>query len=409
MFFLRSLHLVLFALYLSTLSAVCEGLSSLRIQEAVEKYFEKESTNSGERLIRIPLHRIPPEERAKNFLHALHGRQNTSSVWSPNEASSSGNVVIQDFQNAQYYGLIALGTPAQEFNVIFDTGSSNLWVPNKQFGSHHQYQHDQSSTYVANGTGFHIQYGSGPVSGYLSQDDLNVGGLKLPKQFFAEINVTKGLGPAYYLGKFDGIFGLAFDTISVDHLKTPFHRMIQDKIVDKPIFSFYLGNNQPGELTFGGMDPKHYKGDITYVNVTSKTYWEVHLDEVGAGDNTVATDQKVIIDSGTSLIAGPKKWVAELAKQVGAHQFIMGEYFINCNKPSPDISFTLNGQKFTLKKEDYIIKNGPICLWTFMGIDIPPPNGPLWILGDVFMRKHYTVFDWGSDDHSARVGFAENV
>merc|ERR1712188_296037 len=114
-----------------------------------------------------------------------------------NLGASPAEVKINDYQNAQYYGQATVGTPPQTFDVIFDTGSANLWVPNHKVGliglMKHKYDSSKSSTYTKNGTEFKIQYGSGPVSGIWSKDTVSIGGQVIKEQDFAEVENAGGL------------------------------------------------------------------------------------------------------------------------------------------------------------------------------------------------------------------------
>jgi len=137
--------------------------------------------------------------------------------------------------------------------------------------------------------------------------------------------------------------------------------------------------------------------DLTYVKLSAATYWQISMDSVSAGDLVITGDDGItaIVDSGTSLITGPKADVAKIARSIGAKPNIMGEYTIDCNDIDdvPDIVFTIDGKPYTIPGKSAILQSQGTCLFAFMGMDFPPP-GPQWILGDVFMREYYTVFNY---------------
>jgi len=347
------------------------------------------------------IHRISLTKPTLTFEEALRSVNGQARELGAKYGGDAGDVVINDYQNAQYYGQMTVGTPGQKFNVIFDTGSSNLWVPNKSpfLAGKNIYAHSKSSTYAKNGTIFKIQYGSGAVSGVFSEDSMDIGGYKVDHFTFAEVDNTGGMGIGYRLGKFDGICGLGWDSISVGGVKTPIHALVDSKQLAEPVFAFFLGNNQPGELLLGGVDEKHYTGDFAYVPLKSQSYWEIALDGVKLNSDSASKCPTAVVDSGTSLLAGPKDDVTAIATKLGAKSVLGKEWSIDCSKKY-SMTFTIGGKDYVLSNEDLVLNSGGQCILGLMGIDIP--RGPLWILGDIFMRKFYVKFDWGQ----TRVGIA---
>ncbi|XP_023012739.2 lysosomal aspartic protease [Leptinotarsa decemlineata] len=368
--------------------------------------------------IRVPLTKINParsilretgyEAVKKNLLRKYNG------------SDISGQVVLTNYLDAVYYGPITIGTPGQNFNVIFDTGSSISWVPSEKCDKDHapcairnRYDSKKSSTYKPNGQKIDLAFQSySNLSGILSTDTVEVAGVAVRGQSFVEAIQQTGI--EFLIGNFDGVLGMGRDTISANKERPFVYNLMDQKLLSQPVFSFYLRNRFDkigGELILGGSDPQYYEGDFTYFPVTGKEYWQIKMDGVNIASEKLCNGGcQAVFDTASRFIAGPRAEIEKLQEVIGAGLFI-DEYLLDCDKiPSlPDISFVLGGKNFTFSPSEYMLQSTSKyivqCSSGFIAMDDVPPNGPSWILGDVFLKKYYTEFDFGNE----RVGLATAV
>ncbi|KAG2726660.1 hypothetical protein I3760_01G124300 [Carya illinoinensis] len=486
------------------------------------------STNSSDGLFRIALKKRSLDLKDINAARITSREdllRRDLGHYNSNLNDLEANIVyLKNYFDTQYYGEIGIGTPWQSFTVVFDTGSSHLWVPSSKciFSIacylHSKYRARLSSTYTKIGKHCKIPYGSGYISGFFSQDDVRVGDLLVRNQVFSEVT---GEGFFTFLGtEFDGILGLGFREMAVGLVTPVWYNMFEQHRISQKMFSFWL-NRDPtsrlgGEVVFGGLDWRHFRGDHTYVPLTRNDYWQIEMGDILIENESTGLCKygcAAIIDSGTSLLAGPTAVVAQINHAIGAAGFInmecksvalkygnmiweyliegirpeiicvdlglciynetrrvspniasmvqnrtqegssvgesafctfcemivfwvqvqlkqqkaqekvykyvdelcemlpnpLGKSFINCDKMAamPYISLTIGNKSFPLSPEQYtlVVEEGhtTVCLSGFVPLDVPTPQGPLWVLGDIFLAAYHTVFDFAN----MRVGFAK--
>ncbi|XP_027672332.2 LOW QUALITY PROTEIN: embryonic pepsinogen-like [Falco cherrug] len=365
---------------------------------------------------RLPLERgkkLREVLREKGLLHSFFQRHHYDiGTKFPHAFPNGTKVATEPLLNTldvEYYGTISIGTPPQNFTVVFDTGSSNLWVPSISCTSlacqnHKMFNPLVSSTYKSTGQNLTIQYGTGKMEGIVGSDTVSVASLVDTDQLFG-LSTTEP-GQFFVHVAFDGILGLGYPNLAADEITPVFDNMVNERLLEENVFSIYLSRETTGSVViFGGIDESYFTGSINWISVSYQGYWQISMDSIIVNSQEVACGGgcQAIVDTGTSLVAGPTSSISNIQRAVGARQDTYGEYNVNCSSIAtmPDVIFVIDGVQYPVSPLAYTEQNdqGP-CISSFQNT-----SGDLWILGDVFIRVYYSIFDRDNN----RVGLAKAI
>ncbi|XP_048878243.1 pepsin A-like [Brienomyrus brachyistius] len=321
----------------------------------------------------------------------------------------ANNEKMTNDADLQYYGVISIGNPPQSFTVMFDTGSSNLWIPSVYCSSvacsnHAKFNPKGSKTFKSTSNSVSIQYGTGSMTGVLGYDTVEVAGIIVRNQIFG---LSQTEAQFMYYMKPDGILGLAFPSLSSSGATPVFDNMMSQRLLSQDLFSVYLSSDSKdgSVVIFGGIDSSYYTGSIYWIPLSSQSYWQITMNSVTINKKAVACPGgcQAIVDTGTSYIVGPSSDVQNLLSSLRASVDQNGDAFVNCNSVGsmPDLTFTLGGYAFSIPPSAYVSQTSSGCMLRISTGGF----GQLWILGDVFIREFYSIFDRGNN----RVGLAKAV
>ncbi|KAI8061768.1 aspartic peptidase domain-containing protein [Gongronella butleri] len=332
------------------------------------------------------------------------------------DAGSSFSILNKD---TSYVASVIVGD--QTFNLIVDSGSSNLWV-----GANTKYV--PSATSMSTGQNVSVSYGSGGFNGTEYTDSVTLGpGFTILQQSVGVASSSKGLSQGI-----DGIIGIGPEILTngtvtgEGEIPTVVNNAYKQGLISEQVvgISFAPINDSStsannGEMTLGGVDASKYTGDLIYTPITTahpaKLYWGIDITAVNYGQTVLQTSTVAgIVDTGTTLIQLGTDIYNAFANQIPGATIDKDVGLLEIPASSypnlSNVSFTIGGAAFSLSPAQYIMpqnqianfggKNGSYYSWiSDMGSN---DAGLDMILGQKFLENFYSVYDTTNN----RVGLA---
>ncbi|KAG2098269.1 acid protease [Suillus discolor] len=334
------------------------------------------------------------------------------------ETTSGPETIPATSMGYQYTVRVGVGSPATYYDLLVDTGSSNTFV-----GTGKKYV--RTSTSVPTGQNVSLEYETGFFSGIEYYDTVTLApGFAIKNQ-----SIGDALNSSTFEGV-DGLIGLGPADLT-EHTLTPdtgliptvMDNALKQGLIKNQIFgiSFAPAPNLPdtnGVITYGGIDPAFYIGDITYTPITetsrSSSFWGINVTQATYGTHTVIPQSTAgIVDSGTNLVYLADDFFSRYLEAIpGAYVDVnkTGLLVIPLNSigTMQPLNFTINGRVFTLDTVAQLLpirghlNPGGARYGVVKKAGANSGSGFDFILGLKFMERYYVVFD----ADNSRVGFA---
>ncbi|KAG1785607.1 acid protease [Suillus plorans] len=386
-------------------------------------------TSSARQFISLTRKTQPSRNISEWAEYAKNLRDATIAKYSSQLSQKRGtgeNLLVNQGIDTSFYGSLVVGTPPHPFDVILDTGSSDMWVSSSTCQSTcagtGNFDSAKSSTFKNMNKNFSVTYEKGYAAGTVGKDVVQMAGFTISDQTFGVVTTTAA---NFLQNPVTGIFGLAWQSLAASGAMPFWQALASNGQWSQPLMAFqltrFLNDSKAGELepggsfTMGYTNESLYTGTINYQDIPNgqASYWLQQITSITVQGKSIflpsGSDSYAAIDTGTTLVAGPAASIAAIYAQIPGSQPGTGSwegfYSYPCNT-AVVVEISFGGPNWSISPGDFAFTSIPTsdeCYGAFYAIPTSGASGtPSWILGDTFLKNVYSVFRYDPPS----VGFA---
>ncbi|KAF9693501.1 hypothetical protein EKO04_008482 [Ascochyta lentis] len=348
------------------------------------------------RSITLPLRRVPT---------SLRSRQNAYNIVNSNDPTQKNSVAIdQDGSDLSYMVAVTIGDSKEEYHLLLDSAASNTWVmgqdcKSEACGMHTTFGKGDSTSLKTQDTPFSVTYGTGSVSGTLATDTLHIGGSLSPSVTFGLATNVSSEFKSYPM---DGILGIGRGANAKGAVDAPqiMDALKDEKLIGTKLYGIHLSRSSDGlndgELNLGEANKARFSGDLNWLDcVPNDTgFWEVPISDASVNGKTLGLQgKKGIMDTGTSYILMPPADALAIHTPIPGFTQSGETFSVPCDTKTP-LQFIFGKTAYNISTADWLggkLDSG-LCRSNIIGRQTF--NESQWLIGDVFLKNVYSVFDF---------------